>query len=662
MSPQDPALVAAAWALVHFLWQGALVWVGTALALRLSRSAGAQVRYLIACASLAFCLLLPLGTFLDLRPAAFRQAGEQAVAMPSPPIPAAPRGVRPPPPLAPRALPAKASALVEDHLVVLFRCWLLGSLILALRFGGGWLILRGVTGSATAVCGDLQARFDRIAERVALSRPVRLAQSARIHSPMVIGFLRPILLMPLGLAGSMDPLGLEALLVHELAHIRRHDYLVNVLQCAVEILLFYHPAVWWISRRIRTERELCCDDAAVAWCRDPLLYAETLTRLQALRPAPLSPALAAGGGDLMSRIKRLLVPGARPGSSTSRFKAFALAGPLGLALALCLSLGVLRAATADTAKWFLAGSNSKDYVLAVDPQVTHDGKPSQSIRCAVADGEGFGTVMQKRDPADFLGKRVRMSAWVKTRDLAGWGGLWLRVDGAGHRTLAFDNMGRRPIRGTTDWQRYEVVLDVAKEATGVSFGLLMAGAGQAWVSEPVFEVVDASVAVTDTAGAPPPSLGTWLLAGSHPADYAMGLDPAAPREGKPTRFLAAKTDAAQGFGTLMKMLDGKEYLGKRVRLSAWVKAENVASWAGLWMRVDGPDGKATAFDNMQNRPIKGTQDWTLCQITLDLAKDSKALALGILMEGKGKVWMTEPKLEVVDAKVAVTDMRQPQAK
>jgi hypothetical protein len=279
--------------------------------------------------------------------------------------------------------------------------------------------------------------------------------------------------------------------------------------------------------------------------------------------------------------------------------------------------------------------------------------------------------MQDFVPTDYLGKRVRMSAWVKTANVTGWAGLWLRVDGAagaGGASLAFDNMGKRPIKGTTDWTRYEVVLDVAPSAKDLAFGLLLDGPGQTWLNDLRFEIVDASVAVTDTAGGPSTALPAdlnaqqWFLTGSHPQDYAISLDSAVLHEGKPAHLLASKADNEQGFGTLMQMFKGKAYLGKRVRLSAWVKAEKVENWAGLWMRVDGPNGKPTAFDNMQTHPIKGSLDWQRYQIVLDMAPDSNALALGILLSGKGKVWMEEPVLEVVDASVPVTDMRAAKGK
>jgi hypothetical protein len=122
-----------------------------------------------------------------------------------------------------------------------------------------------------------------------------------------MGLLRPIILLPIGFFTNLDPLAAEAVLAHELAHLRRLDGLVNGLQCAVEVLFFFHPAVWWISRRIRTEREHCCDDAAVLACGSAVFYAETLSRLDELRDRPPSLALLAKGGNLMERLRRLLL-------------------------------------------------------------------------------------------------------------------------------------------------------------------------------------------------------------------------------------------------------------------------------------------------------------------------------------------------------------------
>jgi len=177
------------------------------------------------------------------------------------------------------------------------------------------------------------AWHERLAElqrRLRMSRPVLLFESALIQVPVVIGWLRPMILVPASSLSGLTPQQLELILAHELAHIRRHDHWVNLLQVLIETLLFYHPAVWWISQDIRAERELCCDDLAVATCGNRLAYARALTTLEGLRQRSAAMALGAGGGSLMERIRHIVGLSASGGPDWRR--------PIGSAL---LGLGTL---------------------------------------------------------------------------------------------------------------------------------------------------------------------------------------------------------------------------------------------------------------------------------------------------------------------------------
>lgn len=154
----------------------------------------------------------------------------------------------------------------------------------------------------------------------------------------------------------------------------------------------------------------------------------------------------------------------------------------------------------------------------------------------------------------------------------------------------------------------------------------------------------------------------WNKAGSHPTDYEMGLDTASPHKGRASAYVRAKV-ASPGFGTLMQTADAREYLGKRVRLAAYVKSEKVASWAGVWLRIDGSQGSTPlAFDNMQSRPIKGTTPWTRCEIVLDVPRDARSLNFGILLAGDGTVWFDSLSFEVVGTDVPVTSTPGPDLK
>jgi GWxTD domain-containing protein len=153
-----------------------------------------------------------------------------------------------------------------------------------------------------------QQRLTRLSAQLRVSRPVLLLESCLADTPLVMGHFRPLILMPVGLFTGLSAEQVESILLHELAHLRRHDFLVNALQNLVEALLFYNPAVWWISRVIRAEREKCCDDVVVAMSGDAHVYASALAALEQNRWSGQEPAVAAKGGSLMKRIRRLLYP------------------------------------------------------------------------------------------------------------------------------------------------------------------------------------------------------------------------------------------------------------------------------------------------------------------------------------------------------------------
>jgi hypothetical protein len=152
----------------------------------------------------------------------------------------------------------------------------------------------------------------------------------------------------------------------------------------------------------------------------------------------------------------------------------------------------------------------------------------------------------------------------------------------------------------------------------------------------------------------------WFKAGSRPSDYSMGVDRNVLVAGKSSGYIKSIVPDAPGFGTYMQTFQAGEYRGKRVQFSAQVKSDNVVDWAGLWMRVDGEGKSGIAFDNMQNRPIKGTRDWTRCTVVLDVDAKAEAIAFGILLAGKGAVWLNDVRFETVGPEVPVTDMRKQQ--
>jgi hypothetical protein len=159
-----------------------------------------------------------------------------------------------------------------------------------------------------------------------------------------------------------------------------------------------------------------------------------------------------------------------------------------------------------------------------------------------------------------------------------------------------------------------------------------------------------------TAGEAPRPLAEWGASGGNPDQYEMGIDPVMRYAGQPAARLCSKTNKIEGFGTYMEHFKADRFRGHRVRMSAQVKTESVEQWAGMWMRVDGPEGEMLAFDNMQGRPIKGTVDWNSYSIVLDLPAKSQLIAAGLLLTGPGKAWIADVKFEQVSQDVASTDM------
>jgi beta-lactamase regulating signal transducer with metallopeptidase domain len=268
------------WTLVHFLWQGtAIAILYAALRELLGRSLSAHGRYVLACLALAAMAVAPPLTFLLIP-----NAGASVAPMVSWNISAA--GWQ-------QLLPGVVAA------------WLLGVVAFSIRLFAGWRFTARLRATSHSAPPEWQQTLERIAVRVGASRPARLLVSSLVEIPTVIGWLRPVILLPVSSLTGLPMEHIGALLAHELAHIRRHDYLVSILQSIAEAALFYHPAVWWVSGQIRAEREVCCDDLAVAASGDVLTYARALAELETQRSPRLRPALAADGGSLLQRIRRL---------------------------------------------------------------------------------------------------------------------------------------------------------------------------------------------------------------------------------------------------------------------------------------------------------------------------------------------------------------------
>lgn len=313
------------WALIHSVWQAAALAVLLALALAATRRSRPTVRYALTLAALLATVLLPLATavWFDPAPPGDRVArrgdrtGDEvgaefasAALDPDAIVPAAGWGRggdgREPARFAP--LGARIRSEVEAALPVIVMLWASGLLLSLARLGGDILALRRlVREDAAPPAKPLPDLVQRLVVRLRIRGTVTIRHSARVQVPLVVGWMRPLILVPAALVSGLTPAELEALVAHELAHIRRHDVLVNQLQRAIETIFFFHPAVWWISAQVREEREHCCDDLAVRACDgDAAAYASALLSLEVRRDPGFAIGLAATGGSLLRRVQRLV--------------------------------------------------------------------------------------------------------------------------------------------------------------------------------------------------------------------------------------------------------------------------------------------------------------------------------------------------------------------
>ena len=293
--------------LIHSLWQGLAIALLLACALHFLKTSAA--RYAASCLALLSMLGASAVTLFE-----FARPLAPGIANPN---------SNPPQTSISNLFPPELYSPADRFLPWITAAWLLGVFLLSARWitSWAWLQLR-VRSAGSNLPPQILATVAALRTRLQVSRQILVRSADWIASPAVTGWLRPTLLLPASAITGLDPDQLTALLAHELAHIRRYDYFANLIQTAIETLLFYHPAVWWISTRIRIERENCCDDIAISVCNDRLIYARALVALEQTRTTRVALAPAATGASLKQRIRRIL---AQPEPSTTAWPAAAIA-------------------------------------------------------------------------------------------------------------------------------------------------------------------------------------------------------------------------------------------------------------------------------------------------------------------------------------------------
>ncbi|UCE24225.1 MAG: M56 family metallopeptidase [Candidatus Zixiibacteriota bacterium] len=296
--------------LIHSLWQGVLLGAFTALVLSVLRSSSVRIRYIVSCSAMVVVVLAVAATAVSVWPGGNEPAsqvsavagnvidgtgGSEAGATAG--IPASGKDV------------SSSKVRRQDSSInrYIFIIWVVGVVLFSIYHLLGWCRARGfVKRGASPAPSEWQARFEKLCRELEIRQLVSLLSSALVKVPCVIGWIKPVVLVPASMFTSLHPSEIEMILVHELAHIRRYDVLVNILQTAMETLFFFNPAIWWLSRRIRIEREDCCDDTAIIKTGDRIGYARALANLEELRMLQTEFGAALNSTPFKRRVERIV--------------------------------------------------------------------------------------------------------------------------------------------------------------------------------------------------------------------------------------------------------------------------------------------------------------------------------------------------------------------
>lgn len=289
------------WTLVHSLWQGLIVTAIVALLLKIIPSRASGSRYAAALAGL-FIVVATIGiTFTQVYTSEHIPTAIYTLTTSSGYTYHIADN-------APGSLLAIVRQFMDANMKWFIACWFAGAVFFLLRVAGGSIYVSMLRSSSLAMADEWNERIHALAAQLNIQRTIALAQSARVHAPVVLGYIKPLIIIPTGMLSGLTTDQLEAIFLHELVHIKRHDYLVNLFQMFMEAFLFFNPFVWMLSTIIRNEREHCCDDAVVSRTGNAKLYAAALVQLEEVRlsQAGIALSLAENKNLLLKRIKRLM--------------------------------------------------------------------------------------------------------------------------------------------------------------------------------------------------------------------------------------------------------------------------------------------------------------------------------------------------------------------
>ena len=346
--------------------------------------------------------------------------------------------------------------------------------------------------------------------------------------------------------------------------------------------------------------------------------------------------------------------------------------------------------------WY-AETRNGDFDIGLDSDTKHSGARSAYLKSLVSHPKEFGNLTNWFDAKEYAGKRIKMTAWVKSEVARGRAQLWLRVDGnwqSAAKNGCFDNMDDRPIKGNNDWTEYNLVCGVPAESTSIVFGLFLNGTGKVWLDNVSFKAVGDDVPLTgmysnessDSASkiskahnldfdelptksdakietdkthsksaAIQADIHEWEL--EPKGEFEIGLDTTEKHSGTRSVYIKSSVDKPSDFGQISQAFVPNNYLGKRVKLSGWAKTKIKSGEAQLWILVEGDWEnmyRRGCFDNMDDRPIKADTDWTQYNMVVDIPETSNHVRIGAFLNGTGTIWVDDFSLEAVDKSLPLT--------
>ena len=593
----------------------------------------------------------------------------------------------------------------------LFVLWLMGvagSSVWLLR--SAWQAKKIRLSCRTLQDASIVESCERLVEQFGIQRMPKLETSPLIRSPLLIGTGDPAIVFPVDLINQLSDDQLDMVIAHELSHLKRRDLWWSWVPVLVQTLFFFHPLVWIARNRWLLTREMACDELVLSTTqKSAACYAEALLNVSTCMRGGRGSSQAgiAMGSTCMVQTSFSLKRRIQAMKDFTNFTSVSTRTAIAYALLGCIAVlpwqlvqRSAEAAVADPgtrlavvdgenldfeagnlnggpAGW---GGGGVGYELTLHSNA-RTGQGCGQIEFVGTNAKramgGFGTFTSGFSAKPYYGKRLRYSGYLKSDMEAGaWAGLWMRVDGE-FESIGFDNMKGRPVKGRTGWKEYSIVIDVPEEATNIVFGFLLSGEGKLWGDDLNFEVVGEigeGPEVTDfykegkkafyrqrakklANTSRPQNLGLeevtssgrfsgWFGGGK---GFTVEFDSNNARSGEGC-VRSERVDDRARFCGLSQRISAEPYHGKTIRLTGYIRTKNVTEGgSGLWMRIDGPNRNTLGFDNMNDRPILGTQDWAQYAIEMEVPVTSKYITFGYLLKGGGIAWADDYAIETIDS-------------